>query len=163
MDAPRRISRYEIKSLIARGGMGEVYLARDPNTDRLVVVKLLAATLDSPELRERFEREARALASLNHPNIVHIYDYGDVDDSPFIVIEYVKGETLADKIKRRAPMALTLKLKLVSELCAGLAHAHAAGIIHRDVKPGNLMVDQEERRVGKECLTKCRSRWSPYH
>jgi serine/threonine protein kinase len=145
MDAPRRISRYEIKNLIARGGMGEVYLARDPNTDRLVVVKLLAATLESPELRERFEREARALASLNHPNIVHIYDYGDVDDSPFIVIEYVKGETLAEKVKRRTAMALTLKLKLLSELCAGLAHAHAAGIIHRDVKPGNLMVDQEER------------------
>ncbi len=163
MSAPRLISRYEIKGLIARGGMGEVYLARDPNTNRLVVVKLLSATLDSSDLRERFEREARTLASLNHPNVVHIYDYGDVDDTPFIVIEYVRGETLAEKIRRRAPMTVAHKLKLMAELCAGLAHAHAAGIIHRDVKPGNLMVDQDDRlklldfgiaRVGDSNLTR---------
>jgi len=140
-----------------------VYLARDPNTNRLVVVKLLSATLDSTNLRERFEREARTLASLNHPNVVHIYDYGDVDDTPFIVIEYVRGETLAEKIRRRAPMSVAHKLKLMAELCAGLAHAHAAGIIHRDVKPGNLMVDQDNRlklldfgiaRVGDSNLTR---------
>lgn len=159
---PTRISRYEIKGLIAQGGMGDLYLARDPNTDRLVALKLLLATLDSADIRGRFEREARALASLNHPNVVHIYDYGDFQGAPFIVMEYVRGETLAEKIKRRAPMPVSEKLRLMVELCAGLTHAHQAGIIHRDVKPANLLVDQDEHlkildfgiaRVGGSNLT----------
>jgi serine/threonine protein kinase len=142
---PTRISRYEIKGLIAQGGMGDLYLARDPNTSRFVALKLLNATLDSSELRGRFEREGRALASLNHPGIVHIYDYGDFQGAPFIVMEYVRGETLAEKIKRKAPISIVQKLKLMTELCSGLAHAHHAGIIHRDIKPANLMVDQDGR------------------
>src|SRR6185295_5730423 len=142
---PTHISRYEIKSLIGRGGMGDLYLALDPNTNRLVALKLLNATLDSTELRERFSREARALASLNHPNIVNIYDTGEFEDSPFIVMEYVRGETLAEMIKRRATLSVSKKLKLMEELCAGLAQAHEAGIIHRDIKPANLMVDQQGR------------------
>jgi len=142
---PSQIGRYEIKSLIGRGGMGDLYLAHDPNTNRLVALKLLNATLDSVELRERFAREARALAALNHPNIVNIYDTGEFDDSPFIVMEYVRGETLAEMIKRRATLSLSQKLKLLAELCAGLAQAHEAGIIHRDIKPANLMVDQQGR------------------
>ena len=160
---PTRISRYEIKGLIAQGGMGDLYLARDPNTDRLVALKLLNATLDSSDIRGRFEREARALASLNHPNVVHIYDYGDFQGAPFIVMEYVRGETLAEKIKRHAPMPVSEKLRLMVELCAGLTHAHQAGIIHRDVKPANLLVDQDEHlkildfgiaRVGGSNLTR---------
>src|SRR4029079_55513 len=141
---PSHIDRYEIKTLIAAGGMGSLYLARDtnPNTNRLVAVKLLNATLDSGDLRERFARESRALAALNHPNIVNIYDSGEFEDSPFIVMEYVRGETLAEKIKRRALMSTAQKLKLIEELGAGLGHAHEAGIIHRDIKPANLMVDQ---------------------
>jgi serine/threonine protein kinase len=124
--------------------MGALYLARDtnPNTNRLVALKLLNATLDSTELRDRFAREARALAALNHPNIVDIYDSGEFQGSPFIVMEYVRGETLAERIKRKAPMSLGQKLKLMVELCSGLAHAHEAGIIHRDIKPANLMVDR---------------------
>lgn len=140
-----RISRYEIKSPIGGGGMGTLYLARDPNTGRLVALKLLRANLDSGDLRARFAREAQALASLNHPNIVNIYDSGEFRGSPFIVMEYVRGETLAEKIKRQAPLTLGQKLKLMVELCAGLAHAHEAGVIHRDVKPANLMVDQYGR------------------
>jgi predicted Ser/Thr protein kinase len=142
---PAQIGRYEIKSLIGRGGMGNLYLAHDPNTNRLVALKLLNATLDSLELRERFAREARALAALNHPNIVNIYDTGEFEDSPFIVMEYVRGETLAEMIKRRATLSISQKLKLMAELCAGLAQAHEAGIIHRDIKPANLMVDQQGR------------------
>jgi serine/threonine protein kinase len=144
---PSQIDRYEIKTLIAAGGMGSLYLARDtnPNTNRLVAVKLLLANLDSGDLRERFGREARALAALNHPNIVDIYDSGEFQGSPFIVMEYVRGETLAEKIKRRAPMTMSQQLKLMVELCSGLAHAHEAGIIHRDIKPANLMVDQYGR------------------
>jgi hypothetical protein len=142
---PVNIGRYEIKSLIGRGGMGDLYLARDPNTSRLVVLKLLNASLNSPDLRDRFAREARALAALNHPNIVTIYDYGEFQRSPFIVMEYVRGETLSEEIKRRAPLTLGQKLKLIAELCAGLAHAHEAEIIHRDIKPANLMVELQGR------------------
>ena len=124
-----------------------MYLARDtnPTTDRLVVLKLLRSSFDSDEPRRRFAREAQALAGLNHPNIVVIYDSGEYDDSPFIVMEYVRGETLAETIRRRAPILLDEKLRLLSELCAGLAHAHEAGIIHRDIKPVNLVVDVNGR------------------
>jgi serine/threonine-protein kinase len=141
---PSRISRYEIKSRLGGGGMGDLYLALDPNTNRLVALKLLK-TVDSAVLRERFAREARALAALNHPNIVNIYDTGEYEDSPFIVMEYIRGETLAEMIRRRAPLSVADKLKLMEELCAGLAQAHEAGIIHRDIKPANLMVDQQNR------------------
>ena len=142
-----RIGRYEIKSLIGAGGMGTLYLARDtnPNTYRLVALKLLNANLDSEDLRERFGREARALAALNHANVVNIYDSGEYQSSPYIVMEYVRGETLAEKIARKAPMSIAQKLKLMTELCAGLAHAHNAGLIHRDIKPANLMVDDHGR------------------
>ncbi len=140
---PTRISRYEIKSRIGRGGMGDLYLAIDPNTNRLVALKLLNATLASAELRERFAREARALAALNHPNIVAIYDTGEFEGAPFIVMEYVRGETLAELIRRRAALSVSQKLELLEELCAGLAQAHEAGIVHRDIKPANLMVDQQ--------------------
>ena len=125
--------------------MGDLYLAHDPNTSRFVAIKLLNATLDSSDLRARFAREARALAALNHPNIVNIYDTGEFDGSPFIVMEYVRGETLAEMIKRRAALSVSEKLKLMSELCAGLAQAHEAAIIHRDIKPANLMVDPQGR------------------
>jgi serine/threonine protein kinase len=142
-----RIDRFEIKSLIGSGGMGTLYLARDtsPNTYRLVALKLLNTNLDSDDLRDRFAREARALASLSHPNVVNIYECGEFRGSPYIVMEYVRGETLAEKIKRKAPLSLSEKLKLMMELCAGLAHAHEAGIIHRDIKPANMMVDHHGR------------------
>jgi serine/threonine protein kinase len=127
--------------------MGTLYLARDtsPNTYRLVALKLLNTNLDSDDLRDRFGREARALASLSHPNVVNIYECGEYRGSPYIVMEYVRGETLAEKIKRKAPLSLPDKLKLMMELCAGLAHAHEAGIIHRDIKPANLMIDHHGR------------------
>jgi serine/threonine protein kinase len=139
-----RIGRYEIKSLIGAGGMATCYLARDsnPKISRLVAIKVLNASLDSPDLRERFARESRALAALNHSNIVDIYDSGEFQGSPYIVMEYIRGETVAEKIKRRAPLTIAEKLKMMTELCEGLAHAHEAGIIHRDIKPANLMVDQ---------------------
>jgi len=126
--------------------MGDLYLALDPNTNRLVALKLLNATLDSSELRERFAREARALAALNHPNIVNIYDTGEFEDSPFIVMEYVRGETLAEMIKRRATLTGCRRSSSSSRSCApGWRKAHEAGIIHRDIKPANLMVDQQGR------------------
>lgn len=143
MAAPRSIARYEVMNRIGRGGMGALYLARDPNIDRLVAIKLLHADLDREDLRERFAREARSAGALNHPNIVTIFDYGLFEEAPFIVMEYIRGETLAELVKRRAPLPLSEKLSLLDQLCRGLAYAHAAGIIHRDIKPANLMVDQQ--------------------
>jgi hypothetical protein len=147
MPFPSRVGRYEIKSRIGGGGMGTLYLARDtnPTTDRLVALKLLNANLEHADLRGRFEREARSLAALSHPNIVVIHDSGEYAGAPFIVMEYVRGESLAEKIRRRSPLSLGQKVRLMAELCDGLAHAHAAGIIHRDIKPANLMVDQHGR------------------
>ncbi len=147
MPFPTRVGRYEIKSRIGGGGMGTLYLARDtnPTTDRLVALKLLNANLEHGDLRARFSREARSLSALSHPNIVIIHDSGEFQGAPFIVMEYVRGESLAEKIRRKAPMSLGQKIRLMTELCDGLAHAHGAGIIHRDIKPANLMVDQHGR------------------
>ena len=147
MPFPARVDRYEIKSRIGGGGMGTLYLARDtnPTTDRLVALKLLNANLEHGDLRARFSREARSLSALSHPNIVIIHDSGEFQGAPYIVMEYVRGESLAEKIRRKAPMSLGQKVRLMAELCDGLAHAHGAGIIHRDIKPANLMVDQHGR------------------
>src|SRR5688500_2392826 len=112
---PSRIDRNEIKTLIGAGGMRALYQDSDnnPNTHRIVSIKLLLANLDSGDLRERFARESRALAALNHPNIVCIYDSGEFQGSPFIVMEYIRGETLAEKIKRREPLTVAQKLRLM--------------------------------------------------
>ncbi len=147
MPFPTQVGRYQIKSRIGGGGMGTLYLARDtnPTTDRLVALKLLNANLEHGDLRARFSREARSLSALSHPNIVISHDSGEFQGAPFIVMEYVRGESLAEKIRRKAPMSLGQKIRLMTELCDGLAHAHGAGIIHRDIKPANLMVDQHGR------------------
>ena len=123
--------------------MGKLYLAHDPKLDREVVVKTLLEGLDDDEIRGRFAREARAAAHLAHRNIVVVHDFGEHKGRPFIAMEYVRGETLHEKIRRRAPIDLKLKLRYMSELCAGLASAHAARVIHRDIKPANLMVASE--------------------
>ncbi len=142
-DAPDTVGRYLIERLIAHGGMGSVYLARDPAIDRLVVIKLLRAGFDDDASRERFAREARAAGRLHHPNIVTVFDVGEHDDRPFIAMEYVPGETLAHFIRRRAASRPTQKLLLLEDLCAGLHYAHVAGIIHRDIKPANVMHSHE--------------------
>src|SRR5687768_6354644 len=137
------ISRYQILEKIGEGGMGSLYLARDPAIDRLVVIKLLRRGFDTPELRERFAREARAAGRLRHPNIVTIFDVGEHNGDPFIAMEFLAGETLDQLIRHGARLSLGRRLKLIEELCEGLAYARRAGIVHRDVKPANLMVDSE--------------------
>ncbi|MPZ19026.1 MAG: protein kinase [Luteitalea sp.] len=139
---PSRIGKYTVHERLGRGGMAEVYLAHDAKLDRLVALKLLRE-FDHEELLKRFEREARAIARLAHPNIVTIYELGDHDGRPFIAMEYVAGESLAELTRRRAILPLGYRLKLLEDLCAGLACAHRAGIVHRDVKPANLMVDNQ--------------------
>jgi len=138
---PSHIGRYEIRERIGQGGMGVLYLAFDPAIDRLVAVKLLRVYDD--ELQQRFYREARSIGKLQHPNIVTIYDIGEHDGQPFIAMEYIAGETLGDVIRRRAPFSLTRKLELMEALCSGLASAHKVGIVHRDVKPANLMLTDQ--------------------
>ena len=123
--------------------MGKLYLAHDPKLDRDVAIKTLLEGLDDDEIRGRFEREARAVARLAHRNIVVVHDFGDHKGHPFIAMEYIRGETLYEKIRRRAPIALKIKLRYMSELCSGLASAHTARVIHRDIKPANLMITLE--------------------
>jgi TonB family protein len=140
---PDFIGRYQILEKIGEGGMGSLYLARDPAIDRLVAIKLLRRGLDTAPLRERFAREARAAGRLRHQNIVTIFDVGEHGGDPFIAMEFLAGETLAELIRDGARLSLSRRLKLIEEACDGLAYAHRAGLVHRDVKPANLMVDAD--------------------
>jgi eukaryotic-like serine/threonine-protein kinase len=140
-NAPATIGRYEVVERLGYGGMGVVYRARDPRIGRQVAIKMLRVGGD--HVRARFFREAQAAGALKHPNIVTIYDVGEHDDQPFIVMEFVKGKTLAEYIRDRIFMRLDRKLALMESLAAGLGYAHAQGVIHRDVKPANLMIDLE--------------------
>ena len=126
--------RYEIQSRLGSGGMAEVLLARDRGLGRLVALKLLAPALADPTLVERFRREATAIASLNHPNVVVIYDHGVADEQPFIAMEYVDGRTLKQIIGDRAPLAPDDAAEYARQALDGLAAAHALGIVHRDVE-----------------------------
>jgi serine/threonine protein kinase len=139
---PDTVGRYHVERLIAHGGMGSLYLARDPAIDRLVVIKVLKAGFDDAAARERFAREARAAGRLHHPNIVTVFDVGEHDNRPFIAMEYVSGETLAQLLIRRAVGRVWERLGILEELCAGLHYAHSAGIVHRDIKPANVMRDE---------------------
>jgi len=133
--------RYQIVRHLARGGMAEVYVAEDQLLNRIVALKVLFPELARDEaFVERFRREARAAASLNHHNIVSVYDFGGEDDSWFIVMEYVEGRTLRDIIRDEGPMDPARSAELASEVAAALAAAHAQGIIHRDVKPANVLI-----------------------
>jgi eukaryotic-like serine/threonine-protein kinase len=136
------IGRYQLVRLLGRGGMGEVYLARDPVLDRDVAVKLIGGGIDDGPARERLIREARAAGRLQHANIVTVFDAGEHEGRPFIAMEFVPGETMGSLVRRRASLPLPRRLELIEGACAGLAHAHRAGIIHLDVKPDNLMLDE---------------------
>jgi eukaryotic-like serine/threonine-protein kinase len=135
------VSRYTVERTLGRGGMATVELAHDTELDRRVAVKRLFASLaDDAIFRRRFLREARMAAALSHPNLVAVFDVGDEDGLPFIVMEYVDGETLADLMQRTGPLPPDRAVDLLLQVCAGLQHAHAAGLVHRDIKPQNLLV-----------------------
>src|SRR5437764_13408187 len=136
--ALKNIARYQVLSHLETGGMGSVFLARDPAIDRLVAIKLLREGFDNAELRERFVREARSAGRLRHVNIVTIFDVGEHENQPFIAMEHVEGETLHALIKRRAPISIGRKIQLMDELAAGLQYAHSAGIVQRDIKPQHM-------------------------
>ena len=135
-----KLGPYEILSPLGAGGMGEVYRARDTRLDRTVAIKVLPAHLSSdPGRRQRFEREARAVSSLNHPHICVLYDIGTQDDIDFLVLEYLEGETLAHRLER-GPMPTQEMLRIATETSDALDKAHRQGVIHRDLKPGNIML-----------------------
>ena len=137
-----KLGPYEIQSALGAGGMGEVYRARDTRLDRTVAIKVLATHLSSsPELRQRLEREARAISSLNHPHICQLYDIGSQDGAQFLVMEFLEGETLADRL-RKGPIPLNEIYRIGIAVAEALAVAHQHGIVHRDLKPGNIMLTQ---------------------
>jgi serine/threonine protein kinase len=135
-----KLGPYEIQSPLGAGGMGEVYRARDIRLDRTVAIKVLASHLSSsPELKQRMEREARAISSLNHPHICHLYDIGSQDGIDYLVMEFLEGETLAERLHKGA-LPLSEILKIGIAVAEALAVAHRHGIVHRDLKPGNIML-----------------------
>ena len=140
---PTQIGRYEVVSRLGQGGMGSLYLAKDPKIGRLVAIKLVRQEFDSPDARLRFAREAQSAGTLRHPNIVTIFDVDEHEGFPFIAMEYIDGETLGEIVKRKALLPVSKRLQWVEDLCSGLAYAHRQGVIHRDIKPANLMVDTE--------------------
>jgi tRNA A-37 threonylcarbamoyl transferase component Bud32 len=139
-------NRYRLGERIATGGMGAVYRAVDETLGRQVAVKALRRDLaDDPTFLERFRREARAAAALSHPGVAAIYDYGEADGQPFIVMELVEGENLADWLAARGPLPWQEAFAIGERVAAALAAAHAHGLVHRDVKPANIMLGRDGR------------------
>jgi serine/threonine-protein kinase len=137
----RIAERYSLRERLAVGGMGEVHLATDDRLGRLVAVKVLAAGFaDSPDFVERFRREALTAAALSHPNIAQVYDYGVDGDSHFIVMEYAEGQDLAHVIREHGRLTPSDAVRIAEQVCAALGAAHRAGVVHRDIKPGNVIV-----------------------
>ena len=142
-----RLGPYEIVAPLGAGGMGEVYRARDTRLDRTVAVKILPSHLSSdPTLRQRFDQEAKAISSLNHPHICALYDVGHQDGTDFLVMEYLDGETLA-KLLEKGQLPLAQVLKCGAEIADALDKAHRQGIIHRDLKPGNIMITKSGAKL----------------
>lgn len=141
-----RLGPYEILAPLGAGGMGEVYKARDTRLDRLVAIKmLLAHTASDPAFQERFEREAKVISSLDHPHICALYDVGVHAGSAFLVMQYLEGETLENRLKR-GPVPLPQALKFAAEICDALNKAHRQGVVHRD-------------RLGTTARARARVRW----
>ena len=138
---------YEIQGPLGAGGMGEVYRARDTRLERTVAIKILPAHLsNNSEAKQRFDREARAISSLSHPNICHLYDVGIYDGNSYLVMEYLEGETLADRLGK-GPLPMDQLLRHSIEICEGLEKAHKSGVIHRDLKPGNIMLTKSGAKL----------------
>src|SRR6202140_643588 len=156
-----RLGPYEILSAIGAGGMGEVYRAKDTRLDRIVAIKVLPPHLaDSPELKERLKREARTIASLNHPHICTLYDVGHQDGINFLVMEYVEGETLAKRLVK-GPLPLDQVLQYAIEIADALDKSHRKGITHRDLKPGNIMLTKSGTKLLDFGLAKLKQEAAP--
>ena len=152
-----KLGPYEIQSPLGAGGMGEVYRARDPRLDREVAIKVLPSHLsENPEFRARFEREAKTISGLQHPNICVLYDVGRQDGADFLVMEYLEGETLSARIARK-PLTPDETLHIAIEIADALDKAHRSGIVHRDLKPGNVMLTKSGAKLLDFGLAKLQS------
>src|SRR5450756_956823 len=157
----RRLGPYEILAAIGAGGMGEVYKARDTRLDRIVAIKVLPTHLaDRSELRERFEREAKTIASLNHPHICVLYDIGQQDGIDYLVMEYLEGETLAQRLLKGS-LPLEQVLQYAIEIADALDKAHRKGVTHRDLKPGNIMITKSGTKLLDFGLAKLKQEAAP--
>src|ERR1700686_1044209 len=157
----RRLGPYEILSAIGSGGMGEVYRARDTRLDRIVAIKVLPTHLaDRAELRDRFDREAKTIASLNHPHICVLHDIGHQDGTDFLVMEYLEGETLAQRLVKGS-LPIDLVLQYAIEIADALDKAHRKGVTHRDLKPGNIMLTKTGTKLLDFGLAKLREDAAP--
>jgi serine/threonine protein kinase len=141
---PAKIGKYDVTGILGRGGMGIVYKATDPFLDRLVAIKMMTGGYsDNPDLLKRFFREAQSTGSLQHPNIVTVYELGDHGGNPYLVMEFLEGESLDSIIASHKQLTLLEKINLIIEVCQGLGYAHQRGIVHRDIKPANIMVSKD--------------------
>jgi serine/threonine protein kinase len=152
LSAGNRLGPYEIVSPLGAGGMGEVYRARDTRLERTVAIKILPPQLSNDAVRkQRFEREAKTISSLNHPHICVLYDVGHQDGIDYLVMECVEGETLAKRLEKGA-LPLEQVLKIGAQIADALDKAHRSGVVHRDLKPGNN-VERNTRSVGAKPLS----------
>ncbi len=144
MSTPKTIGRYEIIDELGHGAMGSVFRANDPAMDRIVALKTILtvalASEQSGEYRQRFFREARAAGALSHPGIVSVFDVGEHEGMPFLVMEFVPGRTLADAMKKGERSSLERVCEIGQQIAEALGHAHRNGVIHRDIKPANILL-----------------------
>lgn len=142
-----KLGPYEVQAHIGTGGMGEVYLARDTRLDRSVAIKILPTHLsENLDAKQRFDREARTISSLNHPNICTLHDIGHQNGTDYLVMEFLEGETLADRLCK-GPLPIDQVLRYGAEICDGLDRAHRSGVVHRDLKPGNIMLTKSGAKL----------------
>jgi serine/threonine-protein kinase len=140
--APVLFSGYRDLALIGRGGMAEIYRAEHPTLKRKVAIKVLLPNLaEDEQFRKRFMREAKTLAELEHPNIVKLFDYGEENDLYYMVMEYLDGANLSAHLKQNGPLPLSRTIEILQDVASALDYAHKFGLIHRDVKPSNVMLD----------------------
>jgi eukaryotic-like serine/threonine-protein kinase len=138
--------RYEILDKLGEGAMGVVYRARDASLGRVVALKMLSADLGAEEeLNQRFQREAEAIGRLSHPNIVTVYDVGEASGQLYMAMELLEGDDLRSLIEKRANIALPDRVRILVQICAGIAYAHSRGVVHRDIKPANILVGSDGR------------------
>ena len=156
-----RLGPYEIVAPLGAGGMGEVYKARDMRLNRTVAIKVLPPDVAAdPDRRARFEREARAVAALDHPHLCGIYDVGEVDGTHFLVMPHLEGQTLAARLEK-GPLPLDQTLKIAAEIADALDKAHRQGIVHRDLKPANIMLTKTGSKLLDFGLAKLRAKPGP--
>jgi serine/threonine protein kinase len=144
---PRPFGRYTLRRLLGRGGMGRVYLAHDPQLDRLVALKMPNPVTDAPGWRDRFLTEARAAATLLHPNVCPVHEVGEVDGQPYLTMGYIEGQTLATKLASYGVFSPQAAVELLVIVARAMQEAHRRGIVHRDLKPANVMLDSAGRPV----------------